>query len=348
MANKEHLTILEKGVETWNTWREANPDIKPDLSGIKLSRKELSRANFRWANLIDADLKWSNLYHANFSCANLTKANLQGTNLHKAVLDAATLEGTILSYATLTEGSLEGTILVDCHIHRISVWGTEADRATQRNLIIPRQGEPMIAVDDLEVAQFIYMLLKHAKLRKVINSITNKGVLILGRFGGGGLEVLQSIAEKLREMKYLPIIFDFERPDQTDYTETIKILAGLSRFVIVDLSGPSVPQELGATVPHFAIPFVPIIEKGRRPYSMFTDLLMYDWILKPMVKFTSKEHLLKILFSAIISPAEDKLRKRQKLLNQLFNKPRAARRAGVREELRINATKVANKRKPKQ
>ena len=81
---------------------------------------------------------------------------------------------------------------------------------------------------------------------------------------------------------------------------------------------------------------------------MFTDLLMYDWILKPMVKFTSKEHLLKILFSAIISPAEDKLRKRQKLLNQLFNKPRAARRAGVREELRINATKVANKRKPKQ
>ena len=264
MANKEHLTILEKGVETWNTWREANPDIKPDLSGIKLSRKELSRANFRWANLIDADLKWSNLYHANFSCANLTKANLQGTNLHKAVLDAATLEGTILSYATLTEGSLEGTILVDCHIHRISVWGTEADRATQRNLIIPRQGEPMIAVDDLEVAQFIYMLLKHAKLRKVINSITNKGVLILGRFGGGGLEVLQSIAEKLREMKYLPIIFDFERPDQTDYTETIKILAGLSRFVIVDLSGPSVPQELGATVPHFAISFCTDHRKGQK------------------------------------------------------------------------------------
>jgi hypothetical protein len=56
------------------------------------------------------------------------------------------------------------------------------------------------------------------------------------------------------------MIFDFDRPDSRNYTEMVKILVGLSRFVIVDLSGPSVPQELYATIPHFKIPFVPIGE----------------------------------------------------------------------------------------
>jgi hypothetical protein len=116
-----------------------------------------------------------------------------------------------------------------------------------------------ITVDDLEVAQFIYLLLNHKKLRNVFNAVTERGVLLLGRFGGGGLEVLQAVADRLREEKYLPIIFDFDRPQNRNYTETVKTLAGLSRFIVADLSGPSVPQELYATVPHFKIPFVPIL-----------------------------------------------------------------------------------------
>jgi hypothetical protein len=31
MANQEHLAILRQGVQAWNTWREANPEIRPDL-----------------------------------------------------------------------------------------------------------------------------------------------------------------------------------------------------------------------------------------------------------------------------------------------------------------------------
>src|SRR5258708_38478353 len=108
---------------------------------------------------------------------------------------------------------------------------------------------------------------KNKKCGDVFNGVKERGVLILGRFGGGGLEVLQAIAAKLREEKYLPIIFDFERPQDRNYTETVKTLAGLARFIIADLSGPSVPQELYATVPHFKIPFVPIIEASRKPYS---------------------------------------------------------------------------------
>jgi len=169
----------------------------------------------------------------------------------------------------------------------------------------------------LELAQFVYLLLNHEKLRDVLNTVTEKGVLLLGRFRDGGLELLQAIAAKLREMKYLPIIFDFDRPDNKNYTETIKTLVGLSRFVIADLSGPSVPQELYSTVPHFKIPFVPIIEESRETYAMFTDLLEYPWVLPP-VKFKSTKQLVALLPEKVIAPAEEKFKERQLLLEQLF------------------------------
>jgi hypothetical protein len=31
MANDEHVAMLKKGVDAWNAWREANPDIRPVL-----------------------------------------------------------------------------------------------------------------------------------------------------------------------------------------------------------------------------------------------------------------------------------------------------------------------------
>jgi hypothetical protein len=153
----------------------------------------------------------------------------------------------------------------------------------------------------------------------VINAVTQRGVLILGRFGGGGLEVLQSIAAKLKEDGYLPIIFDFERPTDRNYTETVKTLVGLARFVIADLSGSSVPQELYATVPHFKIPFVFILdEQSGRPYSMSLDIFEYPWVVKPLVYFANVEDLIRKIPMEVIAPAEEKYKERQALLTQLF------------------------------
>lgn len=142
----------------------------------------------------------------------------------------------------------------------------------------------------------------------------------MGRFGGGGLEVLQSRGATLRDEGYLPILFDFERPADRNYTETIKTLVGLARFVIVDLSGPSVPQELYATVPHFKIPFVPILKESRSPYAMSVDILEYPWVLKPPVRFKTIEDLRGKILPSIITPAEEKHQERQTLLNQLFSR----------------------------
>jgi hypothetical protein len=51
-----------------------------------------------------------------------------------------------------------------------------------------------VFVDDLEVAQFLYTMLHHAKLRKAIAAVSARGVLLLGRFRDGCLDLLQAVA----------------------------------------------------------------------------------------------------------------------------------------------------------
>ena len=72
--------------------------------------------------------------------------------------------------------------LTGCRIYGISAWGLKLEGAKQQNLIITRSDEPEITVDNIEVAQFIYLLLHNEKIRDVIDTITSKAVLILGRF----------------------------------------------------------------------------------------------------------------------------------------------------------------------
>ncbi len=61
--------------------------------------------------------------------------------------------------------------------------GTELSKDTkQQNLIITHPREPKVMVDNIEVAQFIYLLLHNQNIRDVIDTITSKAVLILGRF----------------------------------------------------------------------------------------------------------------------------------------------------------------------
>jgi hypothetical protein len=166
------------------------------------------------------------------------------------------------------------------------------------------------------------LLLNRKKIRNVIDAVTRRGVLILGRFGDGGLALLQEVAAWLRRPEnggYLPLLFDFPRPESKTYTETVRTLVSLARFVIVDLSGPSVPQEITATVDLYEIPFVPILEKKRTDWSMFRDFLVKERVLEP-VRFTDQDELLELLAKKVIAPAEKLIEKRQKRLDEIFGR----------------------------
>ena len=60
-------------------------------------------------------------------------------------------------------------------------------------------------------------MLHNQKIRDVIDTITSKAVLILGRFTDERKAVLDALREELRKRNYLPILFDFEKPRSRDY-----------------------------------------------------------------------------------------------------------------------------------
>ena len=140
-----------------------------------------------------------------------------------------------------------------------------------------------VTVDNIEVAQFVYLLLHNEKIRKVIDTIGKKGVLLLGRFTEGRIQILERLRKKLRSLGFVPMVFNFDKPETKDFTDTVRMLANLSHFVIVDITNPrSTPLELQATVPDYMVPFVPILEEGQDPFAMFVDLQnKYDWVINP-------------------------------------------------------------------
>jgi hypothetical protein len=189
----------------------------------------------------------------------------------------------------------------------------ELSGAIQTNLIITPPGEPAITVDNLEVAQFIYLLLNNEKVRSVIDTITTKVVLILGRFTPERKAILDAIRDELRKRNYLPVLLDFEKPASRDLTETVRTLAHLARFIIADITEPrSIPQELQAIVPDLAVPVQPLLLEGSTgEYGMFQDLRKYDWVLE-VHRYDSLEGLLASLGDKVITPAEAKAKEWEK------------------------------------
>jgi len=272
-----------------------------DLSSADLNGAKILEANLGNANLSDADLSGANLYHSDLSGADLSKANLRGADVSDVDLQAANLTSADLTDADLSLTRLVYTdftnaTITGCRTYGASAWNVILVGTDQHNLVITRSDEPVVTVDDLEVGQFIYLMLNNTKIRNVINTITSKGVLILGRFSDPQRKsVLDGLREGLRNFDLLPIVFDFDRPTDKDYTETLQTLAGMSMFVIADLTSPkSTPLELEATVKQFKIPYIPIIDISvdPRPFAMLVDSQKsFHWVL-PTLKYESKEDLL--------------------------------------------------------
>ena len=86
---------------------------------------------------------------------------------------------------------LANAVLTGCRVYGISAWDLKVSEGTkQQDLVITRLGEPEVTVDNIEVAQFVYLLLHNEKIRDVIDTIGRKGVLLLGPFTEGRIAVL--------------------------------------------------------------------------------------------------------------------------------------------------------------
>jgi len=284
--------------------------IDANLNGVNLKK-----AGFRSTSLIGADLSGADLRGAKLWDVQLGQTKLIGakfnnaalflTDLREADLTEADLTGANLQASTLINTKVDGAKISGSWIYSVNVWDLIGEFEEQDNLVITPPGVPKITVDNIKIAQFIYLIMNNEEIRDVLNTLTSKAVLILGRFSIPERKgILDRLKNQLREYDLLPIVFDFDRPTDKDFTETIKTLAGLCYFVIADITNPkSSPLELQTTIPDYQIPFVPIIQEGEEPFSMMANLQSkYDWVLDTL-EYESGDLLIEVLKDAVIDPA---------------------------------------------
>lgn len=160
MANADHLALLRSTAEAWNSWREDNPEICPDLAntdlcGADLSRRTLTACDLTRADLTDAtirecslsgaklvaaravraDFSWSNLewvnaYQADLSDAILIrclaeKVSFEDANLTRANLASARFSSAVLTRANLTDAYLASSEFIRSQMQGVSFAGSK-------------------------------------------------------------------------------------------------------------------------------------------------------------------------------------------------------------------------------
>ncbi len=160
MASAEHVTILKKGVDTWNEWRLKNPLVRPNLAKAELVSADLigadlRNADLRGANLNGADLGDADLSKANLREADLTEANLHRVDLTEANMRSATLFNAELSQADLGKADLSGARLISADF-------------TWANLTAANLSSAVLDYAKLTGADVAAMVLNKAHLRETV------------------------------------------------------------------------------------------------------------------------------------------------------------------------------------
>lgn len=335
----DHFLIGEKlgGVDLSNSRLTETHFSKSDLLDANFRNASLYHAQFTHSRLTSACFEGADLRRANFAEANLTAVYFDGADLSGAVLSEAKVKGATFTGANLQETLLghldlsdinfrgadltnadlqrallmgtkfDGATLSGCRVYGTAAWDVSLEGAVQRNLVITPRDQPAIEVDNLEVAQFIYLLLNNQRVRDVIDTITSKVVLILGRFTPERKRVLEAIREALRKSGRLPVLFDFDKPASQTTEETIATLAHMARFVVADLTdAKSVLQELRSIVPNSpSVVVQPIILASQEEPGMFDFFLKFPWVLQPS-PYSDAEALIAELDAKVVGPAERK------------------------------------------
>ncbi len=289
-----------------------------DFRGSKLHGAIFIDTNLEGSKFDSAQMIWANLRGAKCSGANFTDAVLEQSELTGTDMCACDLTGVRMQRSIISGTNFRSAILRNCQVAGVSTWDVRTDDKTiQEKLDIstlwwnqdpPLPASQVITVDDIEVAQYVHILINNKKIRNLVDVGSAKTVLILGRFSPPNRKaVLDELRVQLRARDLVPMIFDFERPQDRDFTETVQTLASMSRFVISDLTLPrSNPLELQAAVPNFKVPVVPILDVSvdKRAFAMFQDLKLYPWVL-PLLEYKGKDDLMDVIDTAIIARANE-------------------------------------------
>lgn len=309
-----------------------------DLTGANLDGTNLEHVNARSAifdgveahkpNFEVSTLRGARFRGARFSEARFHRAYLRDTNLSDATfagcwfrfatLDGARCQNTNFSssdlrHASMVQTNLKGADLTDVQVFGISAWGVETDAHTRQDLIVgirANQLDAPLRAPNLSTAQLLALMLDTTGVRTVIDAVTSKLVLILGSFSPAEKVVLDALRRSLQDHGYVAVEFDFQRPSERDYAETVLSLVGMSRFVVADFTNA---KEVRAEVAqarrqYKRVPIIPIAKEGvSLPITIANSFSPEE--LQLMVRYRHVDDLLHKVRVSIIEPAEERVRR---------------------------------------
>jgi uncharacterized protein YjbI with pentapeptide repeats len=309
--------------ENWEMFLVYFPFVKEivnvrDLRFVDLSNAHLSGADLRGADLRGAYIWDANLRGADLSEAYIRDAHLSGADLSGADLRGANLGGAVLSRAVLIGTDISGADLTDAYIYGISTWDIKTDEKTKmKNLII--SNDPLITVDDIEIAQFMNLIINNKKITNIITSMRTKAVLILGSFRKENKQTLDLIKQIVlnNKEKYIPIAFDFDPSKLQTLTDTVRVLSLLSRFTIIDITEPAGQLiELGQ-FDELRVPYAIILsDRTKHIPGPVEKHVLTEWCYKKsLISYSSdnkKKELDELINNRIAVWAEEKNKKYEK------------------------------------
>lgn len=292
----------------------------PSFDGYNFSNTDFHMSSFR--NAIFTNCRFdgsaiggSDLVDGYFSSCSFDNVIMRVTGIGNATFKDCVFINSDLSYCSARETSFKGskfintalehmsfvstdfsnTQIENCFVYGISSWDLKLDNSHQKNLVITQMDQPTITVDNIELAQFIYLIINNKRLRDVIDTITSKVVLILGNFSPERKKILDTLKDEIRNYNYVPVLLDFKKPSSRNLTETIFTLAHMSKFIIADISDPrSIGHELSAIIPRLqSVNFYPLIVEGETEYSKLEEFSSLHW-MKPVQRYDG-DNILQIL-----------------------------------------------------
>ena len=157
MANREHISWILEGVQSWNARREQNnflPDfdganlpalfqgasynpasihLGTSLEGINLKKAYLRNANLSGHGLARADLTDAQLHGASLASADLRSATLQLANFSNTVLLLTKFNGANAVGANFSGANLSGACLADANFSQANFTGASLISASIEN-----------------------------------------------------------------------------------------------------------------------------------------------------------------------------------------------------------------------
>lgn len=277
-ARKKFKKVRKKNIEFFEV---KGPDFsKSDLTGADFFLANLNESSFKGSIINNVNLMHSMIMMSNFRNSIINDTKFVGANLWNSNFSVSNIQNSDFSGSNLLNIDLSSAQIINCKIYGISCWDLKRNNFTIiKDLIINRQNKnkEIITTDDIELAQFIYLILNNNKISNLITTMRTKAILILGSFDNESKPVLDKIKEILPKYNLIPIVFDFSAPLEQRSIETIRTLALLSKFVIVDLSVRSGQYLEISIVSDTVVPFATIAFEDTIVSEMLRGFNVYDW-----------------------------------------------------------------------